>query len=160
MLVEPVVAPRDVYQFPSFSIFSPEPLEKVDDVEESEKPEGFERPPSPLEEVIQQPPKLYEQFLEILQERIKPNAACTNLSIEHQEGLISIIFSEVYTIWNSLCEAINDPHLTSAQNKKVHIMLFINVVEICQELFSNYLNRINKLDGKGVFSRSVNVSRI
>ncbi|KAL5259037.1 hypothetical protein ACHWQZ_G009491 [Mnemiopsis leidyi] len=160
MLVEPVVPPRDVYQFPSFSIFSPEPLEKVEDVEESEKYDGFERPPSPLEEVIQQPPKLYEQFLEILQERVKPNAACTNLSIEHQEGLISIIFSEVYTRWNSLCEAINDPHLTSAQNKKVHVMLFINVVEICQDLFANYLNKISKLEGKGVFSRSVNVSRI
>ena len=154
------MAPRDVYQFPTFSIFSPEPLEKVDDVEEADKHDGFERPPSPLEEVIQQPPKLYEQFLEILQERVKPNASCTNLSIEHQEGLISIIFSEVYTRWNSLCQSINDPHLTSSQNKKVHVMLFINVVEICQELFANYLNKINKLDGKGVFSRSVNVSRI
>jgi len=45
--------PTDGYAFPSFSIFSPEPLEKVEDVEESEKQDIFDRPrpPSPLVEV-------------------------------------------------------------------------------------------------------------
>lgn len=151
---------RDPYQFPSFSIFSPEPIEKVEDVEDTDKYETFERPPSPLNEVIRQPPRLYEDFLEVLQDRVKPNPACKKLSIEHQEGLISIIFSEVYSTWGDLCESINDPHLKPPQNKKVHILLFINVVEICQSLFETYISKIDGLESKGVFSRSVNISRI
>ena len=160
MLFEPPSDSRDGYNFPAFSIFSPEPVEAVEEIDEVEKLDTFERPPSPLEEVIQKPPPLYENFLEILQERIKPTQACTKLPVEKQEGLISIIFSEVYSRWSDLCEDINDPQLTGAQNKKVHILLFINVVNICQDLFETYLNRIDKLEHKGVFSKSVNTSRV
>ena len=160
MLFEPPSDSRDGYNFPTFSIFSPEPAEPLEDIDEAEKLDSFERPPSPLEEVIQKPPPLYEDFLEILSERIKPNEKFTKLSVENQEGLISIIFSEVYSRWSDLCEDVNDPHLTIAQNKKVHILLFINVVNICQDLFEAYLNSIEKLEQKGVFSKSVNTSRV
>ena len=42
----------------------------------------------------------------------------------------------------------------------MHVLLFINVVEICQGLFDTYLNKMDKLNSKGVFSRAANISRI
>eukprot|EP00116_Pleurobrachia_bachei_P000369 sb/3460631/ len=148
------------YNFPTFSIFSPEPLEKLDEGDENEKVENFERPPSPLHEVIQKPIRCYDDFLAILQERIKPNPVNKKLTIEQQEGLISIIFSETFTKWHDIFETINDPHLTPTQNKKIHVQLFIKVVEICQELFEKYLEKIDALNTKGVFCRDANISRV
>jgi len=148
------------YNVPNFSIFSPEPLDKSDEFEEEEKVDYSERSPSPLEEVIRVPPILYEDFLNILRNRIKPDPNFTKLTVEHQEGLVSILFCEVHSHWEALCESIVDPALDTYQNRKVHVLLFIEVVKICQYLFTSYLNKVDKLNAKGVFSKKANISRI
>lgn len=148
------------YTVPNFSIFSPEPLDKSDEFEEEEKVDYSERSPSPLEEVIRVPPILYEDFLNILRNRIKPDPNFAKLTVEHQEGLVSILFGEVHSHWEALCESITDPALDNYQNRKVHVLLFIEVVKICQHLFTSYLSKVDKLNAKGVFSKKANISRI
>ena len=152
--------PLKRYTVPNFSIFSPEPLDKSDEFEEEEKVDYSERSPSPLEEVIRVPPIKYEDFLKILRDRVKPDPNFNKLTVEHQEGLVSILFCEVHTHWDELCENITDPALDTQQNRKVHVMLFIEVVRICQHLFTSYLNKVDKLNAKGVFSNKANISRI
>ena len=159
MFVRPLQDEKNVYDIPRLSLFSPEPIDNQNDGD-LENVAEVERPPTPLEEAIIQPPKLFDDYADIIRERVKPDPKFTKLTVEQQESLLSIIISEVMSNWSDMCEVIQYPSLKPFQNQKLHVLIFIRVVEICQHLFSKYIDLISRFNARKVFTREANISRI
>ncbi|KAH9488553.1 hypothetical protein Btru_061809 [Bulinus truncatus] len=120
----------------------------------------LERPVTPINEEIRAQPSSLEKLICYVTRRIMPKDNIPDLSQEDQKNLAAVILGEVNAIWPEMKRQIDDPFLSSEENKELHRRMAVHIVTVCEQLFQHYLNKAQVLNSRGVFSGPANMSRL
>ncbi|KAK2157092.1 hypothetical protein LSH36_199g05026 [Paralvinella palmiformis] len=120
----------------------------------------LQRPITPINEEIKQPPSTCHKLSKLVRRRIVPQPTVKHLGLEDQQELGAIIIGEVNGIWPDIRTQVKDPFLTAAENRELQRRISVHIVTVCEQLFKHYLQKAQILNRRGVFSGPANMSRL
>ncbi|ELU05966.1 hypothetical protein CAPTEDRAFT_210744 [Capitella teleta] len=120
----------------------------------------LERPITPIDEEITQPPNSYNKLAKLVRRRITAKTDSAYLGLDDQKELAAIIMGEVNGVWADYKTQVDDPFLSPEENRELQRRITVHIVTVCGQLFKHYIEKAHILQSRGVFSGPANMSRL
>ncbi|KAL4227253.1 Coiled-coil domain-containing protein 87 [Mactra antiquata] len=139
------------------SLFAPFPHE---DLQEEQPTMPLERPITPIDEEIKCQPTSFDTLAGYIRRRLSPRSDVPHLSYQDQQLLAGILMGEVTGVWPEIRKQIDDPFLSSVENRELNRRIAVHIVNVCEQLFLHYIKKAEVLNSRGIFSGPANMSRL
>ncbi|XP_074651926.1 coiled-coil domain-containing protein 87-like isoform X1 [Tubulanus polymorphus] len=142
------------------TLFAPYAHEDVDINVLEEDAIKLQRPETPTDDDIVKPPKTFNQLSKFIRRRIAPDSEIQHMTLEDQQDLGSVILGELNGIWPDIRDQVNDPFLSNAENVELQRKTAVHIVTVCETLMKHYVQKVQILNSKGIFTGPANMSRL